>query len=187
MNARWYEAGSLAQLPQSSALLDWKDFALAIVGPGGTGKTSILRLTQVLTERFAGSDVIRKLAPSNAAARVLGGDTLHALCKLPFGKTRLQSRKGRLASATLKEHQLKWSTAIAAYIDELSMVSADQFFQCDVRMRQAKRTETRRFGGVAVTLCGDFLQLPPVNDDGGRNSLAIPLDAAGNSLNQSRY
>ena len=62
--------------------------------------------------------------------------------------------------------------SIAAYIDEISMVPADQFLQCDVRMRQAKMRPEIRFGGMAVNLCGDFLQLPPVNKDGSKPSLA---------------
>ena len=32
-----------------------------------------------------------------------------------------------------------------------------------------------RFGGLAVNLCGDFLQLPHVNKDGSKPSLAKPL------------
>ena len=60
--------------------------ALAMVGPGGTGKTAALKIIEALATFFLGADVVRKLAPSNAAARLLQGDTLHSLCKLPFGK-----------------------------------------------------------------------------------------------------
>eukprot|EP00973_Karenia_brevis_P001327 181033-Karenia_brevis.AAC.1 len=63
---------------------------------------------------------------------------MHSLCKLPFGNARLTSKKGRLAATALKQHRQTWKSAIAVYMDEISMVSADQFLQSDVRIRQAK-------------------------------------------------
>ena len=59
------------------------------------------------------------------------------------------------------------------------MVSADQFLQCDVRLRQAKVQPNVRFGNVAMNICGDFLQLPPVDKHGTRKSLAVPVDEIG--------
>ena len=97
------------------------------------------KVTEALITFFAGPETVRKLAPSNAAARLLGGDTIHALCKLPFGNARLRSKAGKLAAHTLRQHRKKWETAIACFLDEISMISADQFLQADVRMRQAKQ------------------------------------------------
>ena len=57
------------------------------------------------------------------------------------------------------------------------MIAADQFLQCDVRMRQAKMRSDLFCGGLALNICGDFLQLPPVDKDGSRPSLAMDLDA----------
>ena len=155
------------------------NFCLAIMGPGGTGKTAVLRLVESLTVFFAGVDTVRKLAPSNAAARLLGGDTLHALCKLPFGQVNLKMKQGRLAKCALRQHQKQWATAAQAFLDEVSMVSADQFLQCDVRLRQAKLKPCAKFGNLAMNICGDFLQLPPVDKHGTRKSLALPVDAMG--------
>ena len=59
------------------------------------------------------------------------------------------------------------------------MVPGDQFLQCDVRLRQATQRPHDPFGKLALNVCGDFLQLPPVDKDGTRKSLALPLDAAG--------
>ena len=96
MTAKWQLEGELAPSP-NDAKAKFDDYCLAIVGPGGTGKTAILKATEALITIFAGVDTVRKLAPSNAAARILGGDTIHALCKLPFGKHNLKSKKGILA------------------------------------------------------------------------------------------
>ena len=59
------------------------------------------------------------------------------------------------------------------------MISGNQLLQCDVRMRQAKLRPADRFGKLAVNLCGDFLQLPPVDKHGSRKGLAVPLDHVG--------
>ena len=60
------------------------------------------------------------------------------------------------------------------------MISSDQFLQCDVRLRQAKNDQEHRFGNLATNVCGDFLQLPPVEKHkGSRRSLAMPLDHFG--------
>jgi len=181
MLAQWREAGDLPRVltEPRNPRNNFKNFCLAIMGAGGTGKTAVLKITEALTIFFAGIDTVRKLAPSNAAARLLGGDTIHALCRLPFGKARLTSKRGRLANSALQRHRKLWGRAVAAYVDEISMVSADQLCQCDVRLRQAKMTLDESFGGLAMNLCGDFLQLPPVDKDGSRRSLAKPLDDAG--------
>ena len=62
------------------------------------------------------------------------------------------------------------------------MISADQLSQCNARMQQAKGGAKLhvRFGDLGVNLCGDFLQLPPVDIDGSRHSLARSMDDVGN-------
>ena len=179
MSATWREKGLLAPETAGPRKQAFKEFSLVIMGPGGTGKTAVLKISEALTVFFAGAESVRKLAPSNAAARLLGGDTLHALCKLPFGKARLTSKMGRLAKPALELHRKRWRTAISAYLDEVSMIAANQLLQCDVRMRQAKMKPESRFGTLAVNLCGDFLQLPPVSKDKTRKSLTVPVDDEG--------
>ena len=52
------------------------------------------------------------------------------------------------------------------------VIPSNQFLQCDVRMRQAKQNSHAPFGGLALNVCGDFMQLPPVDRDGTRKSVA---------------
>ncbi len=179
MNSVWSDTHEISGRDDRTHKTLVEDFCLAIVGPGGTGKTAVLKITEALTSFFAGPETVKKLAPSNAAARLLRGDTIHALCKLPFGKAKLSSKRGRLTTTTLQTHRKRWASTIAAYLDEVSMISADQFLHCDVRMRQAKMRPERTWGGLALNICGDFLQLPPVDTDGSRRSLARPLDDSG--------
>ena len=174
MLQRWYEAGQLSE-PSGSRkceLLD-EEFMLAIIGPGGTGKTTLLRCAEALIDHFAGPESVRKCAISNTAARLLKGDTVHALCKLPLKD--LNQRMGRLSAKVLKAHRQRWASAMAVFMDEISMMDGEKLAQSDVRVRQAKSCTELRFGGTGVVFSGDFLQLPPVQ----RRSLAHRLGDTG--------
>ena len=112
------------------------DDKLVLIGPAGAGKTTVLKAAEALIDHFVGPESVRKCAISNAAARLLRGDTLHALCKLSFSD--LQQKAGRLTSKVLKKHRQRWRSAAAMFFDEMSMVSPDQLLQADIRTRQAK-------------------------------------------------
>ena len=114
-----------------------RHFPLAINGPGGTGNAAVLKVCVALTVYFAGTATVKKLAPSDAAARLLGGATLHALCKLRCGKTCMTEKRGRLTMLVVLQHRRTWCVAIASYIDEISMISSDQILKLDVRLRPA--------------------------------------------------
>ena len=169
MLREWYENNKLDSTTVKEDERHLEEFLFAIIGPGGTGKTTILKSIEALVDFFLGSESVRKCAISNAAARLLRGDTLHALCKLPIAE--LQQRRGRLSTPVLKRHRERWRTAHAAFIDEISMVASDQLLQADVRTRQAKMVFDLRFGGLGMVFSGDFLQLPPVD----KQSLAQPI------------
>ena len=147
---------------------------MVLLGPGGTGKTTVLRAQEALNDHFIGPEAVRKCAISNTAARLLGGDTMHALCKLP--PHGLHGKRGQLSTPVLRHHRQKWYSAHAVFIDEVSMVGKGQLHQCDVRIRQAKQTPLKHFGGLATVAAGDFMQLPPVKKS---SSIALPMDDEG--------
>ena len=47
--------------------------------------------------------------------------------------------------------------------DEYSMLSADTLCQIHLRLQEIKMRPEEVFGGVAVVLLGNVIQLPPVN------------------------
>jgi len=127
MSVAWRESGDIDEPPPGDVVGKFCNFGLAIISPGGSGKTAVLKVTEALTTFFIGPGAVKKLAPSNAAARLLGGDTLHSMCNLPFGqKVSLSSKRGHLSKQVLQKHRKTWAPTVAAYIDELSMVSSDQ-------------------------------------------------------------
>jgi hypothetical protein len=82
---------------------------------------------------------------------------------------------GKLSSAVLKKHRQRWKSAVAMFLDEISMVSPDQLLQTDIRLKQAKGDTDHCFGHLICVLTGDFLQLPPVL----KKTLATTIDAVG--------
>ena len=86
----------------------------------------------------------------------LGGTTLHTGLGFKFGKQ-------YLPLAPEKREQLrKYLEDIEVIIiDEMSMVSADQFYDVHKRLQQIF-VSVDLFGGKALMLVGDLLQLPPV-------------------------
>ena len=97
MIVSWYEDDKLQGDDVSDRERHVEPFQMALIGPGGTGKTTVLRVVEALVDHFHGPESVRKCALSNTAARLLGGDTVHALCKLP--RIALRAAGGRLTSS----------------------------------------------------------------------------------------
>ena len=170
----WYDEGSLdaSDVPEEHRRAF--EFMQIIIGPGGSCKTTILKSAEALIDHFAGHESVRKCAISNTAARLVSGDTMHALCKLP--RTDLQQGQSRLTPDVIKKHRRRWAGAVAVFIDEVSIVADSQLHQADVRIRQATARFSLRFGGLGAIFTGDFLQLPPVE----RQGLAQAISDVGN-------
>ena len=156
--ARWVQEIKNVEWAKSSS---WTELLLVLIGPAGTGKPTLLRLVEALIEEFLGQESVQKATPSNTAARILGGDTVHALCKLPPGF--LTGKWGHLSDGVLKKHRQRWKHARAFLLDEFSMLALDDYYKADIRIRQEKREPMRVLGGLGVSLSGDWLQLPSVD------------------------
>ena len=63
-----------------------------------------------------------------------------------------------------KEVLERWRNTRILVIDEISMMGLQTFSLLD-RIAKSIRGNTKTFGGLQLVLSGDFLQLPPVNDD----------------------
>jgi ATP-dependent DNA helicase PIF1 len=65
----------------------------------------------------------------------------------------------RKKRATVK----RWQDCQFLIIDEISMISGS-FFEKLEKIAREVRGNSQPFGGIQLILCGDFFQLPPVND-----------------------
>jgi ATP-dependent DNA helicase PIF1 len=169
--ARLIQQGALhREAPQAASMSERSDEQRAVVdfaktsgrnvfvtGVAGSGKSLTLRaIIQCLDPATT-----RVAAPTGVAALNVGGMTLHSLFGLRPGEeaeaSPMSTRFGRRKS---RRHFLPTTTALV--IDEVSMVSPDLLEAVDRCCREVRTAPDRPFGGVQLVVCGDFLQLPPV-------------------------
>lgn len=140
-----------------------------LLGGPGTGKTFISNCAIRLIHHLQPESTLRA-AYTHRAARLIGGQTLHSCCALPF-----DSGTGSATAVSLGSQkdalQLLWKHISTFLIDEASMLSNEVISFLDLRCKQIKNVAAILWGGLAVRLSGDFHQLPPV----GATSLIRPL------------
>eukprot|EP00930_Biecheleria_cincta_P044859 TRINITY_DN30904_c0_g1_i1.p1 TRINITY_DN30904_c0_g1~~TRINITY_DN30904_c0_g1_i1.p1 ORF type:complete len:817 (+),score=150.61 TRINITY_DN30904_c0_g1_i1:59-2509(+) len=125
-------------------------------GLPGTGKSfTLCAIIEVLRKRL-GEDGLAVCASTGAAACHIGGGTIHSFLGCGLGK-RPEDFNSMLRHST----RLKATKALV--VDEISMVSGDFLEMASSGLGQARGRPHVAFGGLQVVLCGDFLQLPPVN------------------------
>jgi len=177
-------AGNVPDLPQEPNIP-----RLLIIGPGGTGKSFLIRILVLILRKRARARVTIEAsphggcllaAPTGIAAFNVGGSTLHHLFSLKV------ERRGANKYSSLSQGQL--STMKQAFkgvklliVDEISMMSSRVFDQVNTRLNQIMGTPGGFFGNLALCFVGDFAQLPPVC------GLAIFDPRASNVLLYQRY
>ncbi|KAF8290394.1 hypothetical protein DL93DRAFT_2038660, partial [Clavulina sp. PMI_390] len=92
-----------------------KPLRMFMEGPGGTGKTHVLRALQSLMSRYGCAHRIRFLAPTGGAAALLDGQTIHrglGISELAY----------HLSLKKREELRKEWHNVLFVVIDEVSMV-----------------------------------------------------------------
>ncbi|EDM26148.1 TPR domain protein [Lentisphaera araneosa HTCC2155] len=119
-----------------------------IDGPGGTGKSRIIKEAIALTKR---KTLI--VSPSASAARLVGGITIHSAFALP-----LEILKPDQVLPKLSVEQERFLSSIEILIfDESSRIRPDTLLHVDRRLRQLQDPQ-KPFGGVQIIMVGDMAQ-----------------------------
>ena len=132
---------------------------LFITGPGGTGKTQLIKH---LVSYMKSSGIDHQVCALTGCAAVLlkcNARTLHSwsgikLARGPIDKIVSSITYNRRISAA-------WKKIKVLIIDEVSMMSL-KIFETIERVARSVRGSKAIFGGIQVVFTGDFYQLPPV-------------------------
>ena len=145
-----------------------KPYQVFVSGPGGVGKSHIIRLIQSDTIRllklsgmFEPDDIIVLLsAPTGVAAFNIGGMTLHSALMLGRSKFGEYQSLSHDKANTLR---LKLSKLKLLIIDEVSMVGCNMLLDIHKRLNEILvQPDDVMFGNVSILAVGDLFQLPPV-------------------------
>ena len=144
--------------------------AVLLHGPAGTGKTHVYRVLDAALQLLNLGES-RAMALTGVACTQLGGTaaTLHWHRLLQITGMRRSGKGGRHdASNFANAIDARLAAGIRArlglrpallYIDEVSMLSAQELWTIDSRLRAAYDKE-KIFGGIPIIFAGDFLQIP---------------------------
>ena len=131
-------------------------------GGAGSGKSRLISsIYNMMTDTFQkeGDDPncphVVLTSFTGAASANINGQTLHSLFGFKFGCTFLSMPEKQRADKRLLFRNLK-----CVIVDEISMVSADLFYNLDLRLREITMVD-KVFGGVSVFVFGDLFQLQP--------------------------
>lgn len=142
---------------------DVPQFLCHIGGPGGTGKSHILK---ALRDVLKAKGHLGKLVLSGSTGRAgasIGGKTIHSLCKFSQGHDS-EDGNARIQRYTATEaDKLGWKSINVLVIDEISMVPGFLLHDINTRLQMFRECK-KAFGGIAIVLLfGDFYQFPPVS------------------------
>ena len=137
---------------------------LIVQGGAGSGKSRVIKVISEVMEnifRTAGDDInypyILITAPTGTAAANVNGHTLCSAFSLSWGVEfySLTDKKRDQKRTELKNLKV-------VIIDEISMVDPDTLYKIHLRLQEIKQVPTKPFGGIAVFVFGDLMQLKPV-------------------------
>jgi ATP-dependent DNA helicase PIF1 len=136
---------------------------LFITGPGGTGKTKIIKHFVDYADEM--SEEIQVCAMTGCAAILLNCNarTIHSWSGIKLAK----GTKNNVVKNVINNKYVMrtWKRVKILIIDEVSMLSQKIFEIIEEIARHAKKSQ-KPFGGMQVIFSGDFCQLPPVGNHG---------------------
>ena len=134
-------------------------------GGAGAGKSTVIDTLTKISQKIVAQDGddldcpgIVKVAFTGTAASNINGVTAHSMFNLSFGSkgyTKIDPKKLDSKRAQLKNFFM-------LVIDEISMISADILYATEARCQEITQRYDLPFGGVAVFVFGDMMQLRPV-------------------------
>ncbi len=137
------------------------DANVYLTGCAGSGKTFVVSkyITYLKQQGFK----VGITASTGIAATQLGGITINAWAGIGIKPELTRQDINELLKRRYLHRRIKETDVLI--IDEVSMLPAHTLEAVD-RICQAFKRDQRPFGGIQVVLCGDFFQLPPIENKG---------------------
>ncbi|KAI6025291.1 DNA helicase Pif1 like protein, partial [Pisolithus microcarpus] len=152
---------------------DGDQLLMLMTGPGGTGKTHIVKAVHSVMNHYGCGHIIRYLAPTGSAAALIDGMTVHKGLGIKI-KSMNKGKGNRLPGESQQDYTVlisvsnrsklreEWKNVEYILLDEASLLSLELIADIDHALRFAKEKPDLWFGGMVIIFSGDFFQYPPV-------------------------
>lgn len=146
-------------------------------GGAGVGKSQVIMILSQWMEFFLrkpkddpNMPYIIKVAFTGCAAINIDGQTLHNAFSFKFGNefTSLSDKQRDKKRTLLRNLRV-------VIVDEKSMLTPDMLYLLHLRLCEITQCHEKKFGGIAIFLLGDLMQLPPPK---GRYVYQKPINSA---------
>ena len=132
-----------------------------ITGPGGSGKTQLIRQIYRHGDRFGKQIQVCALTGCAAVLLECSAKTIHSWSGVGLATGSVESIIKKIKSN--RRSTTAWLKTDVLIIDEVSMMSLKLFDLLDA-VGRAIRACRAPFGGIQLIFSGDFYQLPPVGE-----------------------
>lgn len=132
-----------------------------LTGAGGCGKSLIIKMAKnELVKKYLKNVAIT--STTGVSANIIGGVTLHSYLGIKLGTGSYK----KLYKMIIGNNKIlaRWKRTDVLIIDEVSMLSIELFEKLERLAREIRKND-KPFGGISLVCTGDFLQLPPINND----------------------
>jgi ATP-dependent DNA helicase PIF1 len=138
-----------------------KGDSLLILGPGGTGKSKLIKEFFKYNKRHNQFKTMYLTSTTGISAYNIGGITINSFMGIGTGQESVEILLKRLRYKIHIKNRIRQTDILV--IDEISMMSAAVFEKIDQICKILKKNY-KPFGGIQLVLTGDFLQLETVFD-----------------------
>lgn len=147
----------LSEKQQSTLDLMLAGESIFLTGPAGVGKSAIIKAFMEQSE----NKHIAITSTTGISAVHIGGSTLHSYLGIGIGEDDAEKLISKIKSKWYSQN--RWKKLQTLIIDEVSMLTGELFDKLEYIAQEIRMNDEEAFGGVQLILCGDFLQLPPVD------------------------
>lgn len=146
---------------------------MLMTGPGGTGKTHVMKAVRAVMEHYRQGHLIRFLAPTGSVAALIDDMTVHKGLGIKI-KSSNKGKGNHILGEGLQDYSIiisnqnktqlreKWKNVEFLLVDETSLLGLQLLAELDHALHFTKEKADLWFGGVFFILSDNFFQYPPV-------------------------